>query len=200
MIIALFFISIMPVFECWDHLMQNVRPSQQQNTFSIFWRPINFFPLDIANRTNFNGFRFTVPWATHHSIAAYSLILVILLFQKINYYAVASCGASLVGPSGSFGSPNNPNSYPDNAYCRWKISVPADKKVLVTFNSFKTQKGNDVVEIYDGSSKQLITTLSGVYSSAVAFASESNSIDIRFISDSSENSEGFSASYQQVSK
>lgn len=124
----------------------------------------------------------------------------ILLFQKINYYAVASCGASLVGPSGSFDSPNNPNSYPDNAYCRWKISVPADKKVLVTFNSFKTQKGNDVVEIYDGSSKQLITTLSGVYSSAVAFASESNSIDIRFISDSSENSEGFSASYQQVSK
>lgn len=57
-----------------------------------------------------------------------------------------------------------------------------------------------MVEIYDGSSKQLITTLSGVYSGAVAFASESNSIDIRFISDSTENSEGFSASYQQVSK
>lgn len=40
----LFFISVIPVFKCWDHLMQNVRPSQQQNTFSIFWRLINFIP------------------------------------------------------------------------------------------------------------------------------------------------------------
>jgi len=111
---------------------------------------------------------------------------------------VSSCGSSEVGPSGSFSSPNNPNSYPDNAYCRWKISVPADKKVMVTFNSFKTQKDKDVVEIYDGTSKVLITILSGVYSKAVTFTSESNAIDIRFISDGSDNSEGFSASYQQV--
>ena len=105
-----------------------------------------------------------------------------------------------MGPSGSFKSPNNPNSYPDNAYCRWKISVPAGKKVMVTFNSFKTQKSNDVVEIYDGVSNQQITILSGVYTSAVSFTSENNEIDIRFISDGSTNSEGFSASYEQVSK
>ena len=78
--------------------------------------------------------------------------------------------------------------------------MPVDKKVLVTFNSLKTQKDKDVVEIYDGTSKQLITILSGVYSKAVSFASESNVIDIRFISDGSDNSEGFSASYQQVGK
>ena len=78
--------------------------------------------------------------------------------------------------------------------------MPVGKKVLVTFNSFKTQKGKDGVEIYDGTSKLPITMLSGVYSKAVSFASESNVIDIRFISDGSENSEGFSASYQQVSK
>ncbi|XP_068719046.1 sushi, von Willebrand factor type A, EGF and pentraxin domain-containing protein 1-like [Montipora capricornis] len=111
----------------------------------------------------------------------------------------STCGASLVGPSGTFTSPNNPNSYPDNAYCRWKISVPVNKKVLVTFNTFKTQKDKDVVEIYDGTSKLLITKLSGVYSKAIPFASESNVIDVRFISDGSENSEGFSASYEQVS-
>lgn len=78
--------------------------------------------------------------------------------------------------------------------------MPADKKVMVTFNSFKTQKDKDLVEIYDGTSKVLITILSGVYSKAVTFTSESNAIDIRFISDGSDNSEGFSASYQQVSK
>ena len=71
---------------------------------------------------------------------------------------------------------------------------------MVTFNSFKTQKGKDFVEIYDGASKQLITKLSGVYSKALSFTSESNSIDVRFISDGSENSEGFSASFKQVSK
>ena len=71
---------------------------------------------------------------------------------------------------------------------------------MVTFNTLKTQKNKDVVEIYDGTSKQLITILSGVYSKAIPFTSESNVIDIRFISDGSENSEGFSASYQQVSK
>lgn len=71
---------------------------------------------------------------------------------------------------------------------------------MVTFNSFKTQKSKDVVEVYDGVSKQLITTLSGVHTKATAFTSENNEIDIRFISDGSENSEGFSASYTQVSK
>lgn len=71
---------------------------------------------------------------------------------------------------------------------------------MVTFNSFKTQKDKDIVEIYDGVSKQLITVLSGVHSKAISFTSESNTIDIRFISDGSENSEGFSASYAQVSK
>ena len=71
---------------------------------------------------------------------------------------------------------------------------------MVTFNTLKTQKSKDVVEIYDGTSKQLITILSGVYSKEISLTSESNAIDIRFISDGSENSEGFSASYQQVSK
>lgn len=71
---------------------------------------------------------------------------------------------------------------------------------MVIFNSFKTQASNDVVEIYDGTSKKLITILSGVYSKAIPFTSESNAIDVRFVSDGSINSEGFSASYQQVSK
>lgn len=70
----------------------------------------------------------------------------------------------------------------------------------MTFNSFKTQKTSDVVEVYDGVSKQLITKLSGIYSKAISFTSENNAIDVRFVSDGSENSEGFSASYQQVSK
>jgi len=113
---------------------------------------------------------------------------------------VSSCGASLVGPSGTFSSPNNPNSYPNNAYCRWKISVPSGKKVMVTFNSFKTQRDKDFVEIYDGVSQQLITKLSGVHSKAIVFTSENNAIDIRFISDGSDSSEGFSVSYTQVSK
>ena len=71
---------------------------------------------------------------------------------------------------------------------------------MVTFNTFKTQKDNDVVEIYDGVSNQLITKLSGVHSKAIVFTSENNAIDIRFVTDGSQNSEGFSASYQQVSK
>ena len=78
--------------------------------------------------------------------------------------------------------------------------MPAGKKVMVTFNTFKTEKNKDVVEIYDGTSKLLITTLSGVYTKAIPITSESNVIDIRFISDASGNSEGFSASFQSVSK
>lgn len=104
-----------------------------------------------------------------------------------------------MGPSGTFNSPNNPNNYPDNAYCRWKISVPVNKKVLVTFHSLKIQQ-NDFVEIYDDTLNVLITKLSGVYSNPVQFTSEQNVIDIRFISDGSQNAEGFRASYEQVSK
>ena len=71
---------------------------------------------------------------------------------------------------------------------------------MVTFNSFKTQRDKDFVEIYDGVSQQLITKLSGVHSKAIVFTSENNAIDIRFISDGSDSSEGFSVSYTQVSK
>ena len=113
---------------------------------------------------------------------------------------VSSCGASLVGPSGDIKSPNNPNVYPSNAYCRWKVSVPSDKKVMVTFNSFKTQKNYDVVEIFDGVSRQEITVLSGVYSNPVVITSESNAIDIKFVADGSDESDGFSATFQQVCK
>ena len=78
--------------------------------------------------------------------------------------------------------------------------MQADMKAMVTFNSFKTQKEKDVVEVYDGVSGELISRLSGVHGKSFSFASNSNKLDIKFLSDGADTSAGFEATYQQVCK
>ena len=115
-------------------------------------------------------------------------------------FAASKCGGLLSGQSGSFSSDNYPNPYEDNSYCRWKITVASDMKAMVTFNAFKTQQDKDVVEVYDGASGELITSVSGVHNGIFSFTSNSHILDIKFVSDGDQTSSGFQASYKAVCK
>ena len=106
----------------------------------------------------------------------------------------------LHGPSGSLNSPNYPNLYEKNQYCRWKISVPVNKKVLIRFKSLDTEYKNDYVIVSDPKTQTLITVLSGINRNEMVFTSSSNELEIKFISNNDRESIGFEATYEQVCK
>lgn len=96
-------------------------------------------------------------------------------------------------------SPNYPNSYPDNQYCRWNIVVATNKKAVISFTALKTDT-NDRVEIYDGQSKEMLTVLRGIQPNPIQVTSPTNMLDVKFISDSSLVADGFSATYTAACK
>jgi hypothetical protein len=116
------------------------------------------------------------------------------------FCVVSSCGGVLHGPSGTLKSPNYPNLYGSDQYCRWKISVPVNKKVLIRFKSLDTEYKNDYVIVSDPKTQTLITVLSGINRKEMLFASSSNEMEIKFISDNDRESIGFEATYEQVCK
>jgi len=112
------------------------------------------------------------------------------------------CGSSgLVGPSGSFTSRNYPNGYGLNEYCRWAISVKQTKKAALTIKSLKTERIVDRLEIRDGSSGKLMSILSGLLNQPITYTSNSNQLDVKFVSDGKQiaAAEGFEASYHTAS-
>ena len=56
---------------------------------------------------------------------------------------------SLTGSSGTLFSPFYPTPYPKNVICIWVISVPANKRVKLTFDKFNLDR-EDNVRILDG--------------------------------------------------
>ena len=52
--------------------------------------------------------------------------------------------------SGTIQSPLYPQDYPNNAHCTYLITVEYDYRVVLTFDSFSTEQGYDVVFVYDG--------------------------------------------------
>ncbi len=91
------------------------------------------------------------------------------------------CGsASLVGPSGIISSPNYPNGYEKNAYCRWSMSVASNKKAAITVTGLKTERMVDRLEIRDGADGKLLSALSGLLSQPITYTSASNKLDVKF--------------------
>jgi hypothetical protein len=45
--------------------------------------------------------------------------------------------------NGTFTSPGNPGDYPNNAYCKWDISVPSGYHIVLDFALVNIQKSDD---------------------------------------------------------
>ena len=98
--------------------------------------------------------------------------------------------------SGNFFSINYPINYPNKKRCTWGITVPADYRILVAFDDFKTHRNSDVLKIYDGASNSshVLVTLSGDLSSST-YGSSGSSLWFEFTSDGSITAKGFHATY-----
>ncbi|XP_078702320.1 CUB and sushi domain-containing protein 3-like isoform X2 [Branchiostoma floridae x Branchiostoma belcheri] len=111
------------------------------------------------------------------------------------------CGGDLTAPSeGPVTLLNYPGNYGDNENCEWTITVPEGRIIRLTFDSFNTQNGYDVLTIYDGASDNAaeIEMLTGDQWNIIPIISTSNTMFLRLTSDerfSRQHREGFQFSY-----
>uniref|UniRef100_A0A7N8XTI6 Deleted in malignant brain tumors 1 protein-like n=1 Tax=Mastacembelus armatus TaxID=205130 RepID=A0A7N8XTI6_9TELE len=107
----------------------------------------------------------------------------------------APCGGSLFG-SGTFSSPNHPNSYNNNAYCVWQLRVPYDQKIVLTFTYLQLENccSCDYIAVYDGPSVNS-RYLGKVCNSLNSFYSSSNYMTVLFRTDGSVVGRGFTAEF-----
>ncbi|XP_071372593.1 ST14 transmembrane serine protease matriptase a [Centroberyx affinis] len=112
-----------------------------------------------------------------------------------------TCGGQLTGKKGNFTSPNYPNYYPPNIFCEWKIEVPADKVVKVTFKKFLLSEPGqensatckkDYVEI---NGKRLCGEKPD---GTVTETSSTNKISVLFYADASYVDRGFTAEFVAI--
>uniref|UniRef100_A0A8C3CHK9 Transmembrane serine protease 15 n=1 Tax=Cairina moschata TaxID=8855 RepID=A0A8C3CHK9_CAIMO len=101
----------------------------------------------------------------------------------------------LTDSSGSFHSMNYPKPYNSNIVCRWIILVPQGLSIKLNFTSFDTQQYADTLDIFEGigQNKTLRASLSGSNAETVYIFSHEATAE--FISDYSENYNGFNATY-----
>nr|XP_060497256.1 deleted in malignant brain tumors 1 protein-like [Panthera onca] len=111
----------------------------------------------------------------------------------------SNCGGFLFNASGTFFSPSYPGYYPNNADCVWEIEVNPGYRINLGFNSLQLEVSSncnfDYVEISDGplnSSNLLGKICNGTRQ---IFTSSYNRMTVRFRSDISIQSTGFSAWY-----
>uniref|UniRef100_H0ZXF1 Transmembrane serine protease 15 n=1 Tax=Taeniopygia guttata TaxID=59729 RepID=H0ZXF1_TAEGU len=101
----------------------------------------------------------------------------------------------LTGTSGFFHSMNYPKPYNENIVCQWIIVVPQGLSIKLNFTSFETQPYADVLSIFEGlgQNKVLRASLSGTNLETIyIFSHEATA---QFMSDYSENYNGFNATY-----
>uniref|UniRef100_A0A669DQK6 Cubilin n=1 Tax=Oreochromis niloticus TaxID=8128 RepID=A0A669DQK6_ORENI len=117
-------------------------------------------------------------------------------FEAAYDSAIEGCGDTLTSPSGTITSPGHPSSYPHGANCTWYISVSPGNLIRLTFESFNleyhTNCNFDYLEVYDNG-----TVYCG-RSVPPSITSTDNQLTLLFVSDSSLNTEGFSASYISI--
>ncbi|KAM4852510.1 scavenger receptor cysteine-rich domain-containing protein DMBT1 [Thomomys bottae] len=110
-----------------------------------------------------------------------------------------TCGGFLFNTSGAFSSPFYPSYYPNNAYCVWEIQVSSGYRINLHFSDLRLELHSicyyDYVEIYDGSISNSNLLGKICNGSELIFTSSSNFMTVRFRSDHSVQSTGFSAWY-----
>ena len=122
---------------------------------------------------------------------------------RIYWDATATgCGGSLTSPEGTIVSPGYPSSYGENAECIWRIDVAHGSKVLLAFVDLDLESqpqgcAFDYVEIRNGRERR--SPLIGRYCnsfSLIPVTSKSNSLYVKFKSDSNLSGRGFKARYE----
>ncbi|XP_004605400.2 cubilin [Sorex araneus] len=111
------------------------------------------------------------------------------------------CGKVLTEPTGEIHSPGYPNFYPHGVNCSWHILAPPGYLIHLTFVTFDMQFHynctDDYLEVYDTGSKTSLGRYCG-QSSPPSLVSNSNSLELIFVTDSDIADEGFSVEYRTM--
>ncbi|KAK7930543.1 hypothetical protein WMY93_006938 [Mugilogobius chulae] len=117
---------------------------------------------------------------------------------------IAGAGGFLQGDQGNLQTPGSPGqNYPHDALYQWKITVPEGEKVRLTFMTFDLvpEVCGDFVQVYDGEgtgSSSLGKFCGGTMPKPVETVM-SNTMMVRFKSDSTLSSKGFTATFTKSS-
>lgn len=86
---------------------------------------------------------------------------------KVEYESIQPAWCSglttLTSTLGSFDDGSGNFNYLNKANCMWKLEPLYATDVTLTFTSFDTEEGIDIVKVYDGGNNQLLATISGNY-------------------------------------
>jgi len=107
---------------------------------------------------------------------------------------------TLTKSSGTFSDGSGSNNYGNNSSCQWLIQpAVGSKNITLTFTSFDTELGNDIVNIYDGANttRPLLGSYSGT-TFPISITSSYGSLLVEFITDGFGNAPGWSASYTSI--
>nr|CAH8868680.1 unnamed protein product [Trichobilharzia regenti] len=114
----------------------------------------------------------------------------------------AICGGELHMEEGTLTSPNYPEFYRPSKECIWQIIVPVGYSVALIFHSFQLEKHDtcvyDYLEIRDGlkETSPLLKKLCGSQL-PTPIKSTNNVMYVKFVSDSSVEKQGFTATFQK---
>uniref|UniRef100_A0A914US91 CUB domain-containing protein n=1 Tax=Plectus sambesii TaxID=2011161 RepID=A0A914US91_9BILA len=89
--------------------------------------------------------------------------------------------------------------YGSNLNCMYHVTVPANYTILLTVNSFITERLQDKLYIYDGSStaSPLLAEWSDTIAAGRQLESTGNTLTAKFVTDSDSNKAGFSIRYSK---
>ncbi|XP_065334267.1 protein tolkin [Cloeon dipterum] len=122
--------------------------------------------------------------------------------QGFQAYYEAVCGGDFEMDKGHLESPNYPDDYPARKECVWRITVEENYQVALKFQSFETEKHDncvyDYLEVRDGhfENATLLGKICG-HETPSEMLSTGNKMWIKFVSDSSIQKGGFSASFMK---
>ncbi|XP_070575207.1 membrane frizzled-related protein-like isoform X3 [Ptychodera flava] len=111
---------------------------------------------------------------------------------------LGSCGRNYTDGEGSFASPSYPGHYPSQQDCYYYITVSAGNQIVFDLKEFDTEVCCDFVEVFDGDSKSVTTSMGKYFGSNVEaeIKSTGRSLFVHFHSDHSKNHRGFFATYR----
>ncbi|XP_067279127.1 ST14 transmembrane serine protease matriptase b [Pseudorasbora parva] len=108
---------------------------------------------------------------------------------------IQDCGGRLTGLHGTFTSPGYPSHYPPKTECVWNIEVPPGKHIKVKFDKFSIHTEQDLINC-PTDYLELNYRICGEKPPTTVYTIKSNQATVKFHSDMSHVSEGFSAVFE----
>ncbi|CAM9270170.1 unnamed protein product, partial [Lampetra planeri] len=115
-----------------------------------------------------------------------------------------SCGGEFFSASGSFNSPNYPNSYPANRQCLWHITTAIGSSITLTIYEFDVEFHQDcnydILEVFGGpdTSAPQLAKLCSTTVTPMQVSSTGNLLTVLFKSDAYISGRGFNASWTEA--